>query len=281
MRRTHGTGCQYGFPTGFGKPLLATASELDADTNRAGWTLLDTQTLHMRTGHDVKIAGFHRWSQKCLGSIPANAALLIDIKVSAALIVATVEIINLGDPNLCCSVTEGVQNLPRQPLLFNAPFTTAAMKSVAAQMMIFTFLEQGQDLIPAPAVIAAQLRPFIIITRLTTHVDHAVDGRTATQYLATWINQTAAVQTRISLTTVQPVGARIIDAIQVTDRDVNPDVIILGASFNKQNPDVAICAQAIGQHTASSSCTNDDVIVLTCCLRLSFLSVLLTWLPAW
>src|SRR3546814_17960891 len=80
-------------------------------------------------------------------------------------------------------------------------------------MMLFDMLENRQYVVPAPAGIALR-RPGVVVGRLTAHINHAVDGRTAPQDAAARITQAAVVYARIGLRAVAPVGARITNAIQ-------------------------------------------------------------------
>jgi hypothetical protein len=42
---------------------------------------------------------------------------------------------------------------------------------------------------------------------------------------------------------------------------MNPDVVIVLACLNEQDLLIGVFSQALGQHTASAACPNDDVVV--------------------
>src|SRR3546814_19824092 len=86
-------------------------------------------------------------------------------------------------------------------------------------MMLFDMLENRQYVVPAPAGIALR-RPGVVVGRLTAHINHAVDGRTAPQAAAARITPAADVYARIGLRAVAPVGARVADSILVDHRTV-------------------------------------------------------------
>ncbi|MCY1376759.1 hypothetical protein D9M69_642750 [compost metagenome] len=105
------------------------------------------------------------------------------------------------------------------------------IRSVVQPVMILMRLEIGQAILPGPGVIADRRRPAVEIARLAAHIDHAVDRGAAAERLAARIAQRPAVQSGVRFGLVQPVGARIADAIEVADGDVNPVIVVLSASF--------------------------------------------------
>jgi hypothetical protein len=77
--------------------------------------------------------------------------------------------------------------------------------------------------------------PLVVVARLAAHVDHAVDAAAAAQRLAARVAQRAAVQAGVGLGVVEPVGARVADAVQVAHRDVDPVVVVLAAGLDQQH----------------------------------------------
>src|SRR3546814_12551047 len=76
---------------------------------------------------------------------------------------------------------ETIENVPAQPQLLDTQLAAAAVMCACAAPMILTFLEDGQHGIPTPFRIAAELFPLVILDRLATHVDHAVDRNRAAE----------------------------------------------------------------------------------------------------
>ena len=103
-------------------------------------------------------------------------------------------------------------------------------------------------------------RPAVVVARLAAHVDHAVDARAAAQHLAARIEQVAAVEAGFRLGAVAPVGARVADAVQVADRDVDPVVVVVAAGLDQQHAARAIGGQAIGEQAAGGAGADDDVV---------------------
>src|SRR3546814_3881285 len=80
-----------------------------------------------------------------------------------------------------------------------------------AAPMILTFLEDGQHGIPTPFRIAAELCPLVIVARLATHVDHAVDRRRAAENPPARIQDRAPAEPGFDLRLIAPIGAWIAD----------------------------------------------------------------------
>ena len=134
------------------------------------------------------------------------------------------------------------------------------MELVGPVVVVFVQLEVRQGLRPTPLVVPSDVCPLLVVTGLTAHVNHAVDAGATAQHFAARITQSATVQTRRRLGLVQPVGARIANAIQVAHRNVNPVVIVFFTRFDQQHALAGVCTQAVGQQTASSAAANDDVV---------------------
>lgn len=126
--------------------------------------------------------------------------------------------------------------------------------------MVFVQLEVGQGVVPGPVAVARQLRPLVVVTCLAAHVDHAVDARRAAQRLAARVTQRAAIQTSVRFGVEQPVGARVANAIQVADRNVNPVVVVLAARLDQQHAFGGVGAQAVGQQATRRARADDDVV---------------------
>jgi hypothetical protein len=135
-----------------------------------------------------------------------------------------------------------------------------AVRGIGALVVVLVQLEPGQRVAPRPGVVAGQLRPLVVVAGLAAHVDHAVDAAAAAQRLAARIAQRAAVQAGGGLGVVEPVGARVADAIQVAHRNVDPVVVVLAAGLDQQHPLGRVRAEPVGQQAAGRAGANDDVV---------------------
>ena len=150
------------------------AALLPAHPDAAGAGALQYQGLRFGMGQHGQVRAFTRRLEVGLGRVPAHPASLIDLKVTAAFVVAGVEILHRRDPVLFRSATKVVEQGPVQALGLDPPFTAIAVVGVGTAVVILRLDEQRQYLLPAPAGIACS-RPGIVVGRLPAHVDHAVD----------------------------------------------------------------------------------------------------------
>ncbi len=256
LRRTHCARGEHGLKSGIGLEDLVALPVFDADDSLAG----KAQAPHHRVGDDFQVGALQRGAQKTLGGIPAHAAFLVDFEIAAALVAAAIEIDHLGYADLGGRVAKRVEDLPRQALLLDPPFAAGAVHLVRAARVVFGAFVVGQHIVPSPAGIAERL-PFCKIARLAAHVDHAVDRRAAAQHPAARVADRAPVQAGFGLGLEAPVGARVADAIQIPDRNMDPQVVVLAARFEHQHRDFRVGGQAVGQHAAGSAAADDDVVV--------------------
>jgi hypothetical protein len=68
------------------------------------------------------------------------------------------------------------------------------------------------------------------------------------------------MQARLRLRLIQPIRSWVANAIQVTDWDVNPMVIVFAPRLDQEDAFGRVGTQPIGQQRASGSSANDDVI---------------------
>src|SRR6266853_1344060 len=155
--------------------------------------------------------------------------------------------------------SEGIEDFPGETLALDAPFSARAVHRVRAEIVVFGALEHGQHVVPAPAGVAERF-PLVVVAGLPAHIHHGVDRGAAAQHFSARIENGAAVQPGLGLGAVAPVGARIADAVEIADRDVDPDPVVLAACFEQQHAHFGIGGQAVGEQTTRRSCTDDHVV---------------------
>ncbi len=148
-----------------------------------------------------------------------------------------------------------------QPLRLHPPFAAGAVPGVGTAVVMLRGLEERQHRVPPPRIVTGQRRPAVVVLALAAHVDHPVDRRAAAQHAAARIPQRTAVQARLGLRAIQPVSARVADAIQVADGDVDPVIVVLAAGLQQQHRHLRIQRQAISQDAARRARADDDVVV--------------------
>src|SRR5579864_7977392 len=181
--RVDGARTQHDFAARFREVVGAAAAVLDADTA----TVFEDESLCQRAGDHREIRTLLCGTQKGLRGIPADTALLVDIEVADAGVVAAVEVIGGGDAGLLRGLREGLEDLPLQALFLYAPGAACAMRFAGAPVIVLAAFEDGKDGVPCPRWVVSQARPFVVVFALTAHVDHAVDRRTTAQHASTWV----------------------------------------------------------------------------------------------
>ena len=119
-------------------------------------------------------------------------------------------------------------------MLFNPPSAALTMKVISSFKVVFRFFEVRQDIIPPPANIAFVF-PMVVIFGLTTHIDHTVNGRTATKNATPRIVETSAIQTFFFFGRVTPVSFGITHGEEIADRDFCAQIFIFATRLNNQN----------------------------------------------
>ena len=221
---------------------------------------LEQDRLGMGLVDDVQIVAAHNGLQEGGGCAPAPAPPLVDLEIVGALVVAAVEVADFRNADLDAGVAHGVENWPGQPLPFDPPFAARAVPVRASAVVVLMAQEMGLHVLPAPAF-EAELAPAVIVGRLPAHVDHAVDRRTAAERLAARIGDGPAVEAGLLLGHEHPVRTRIVERVEIADRDMEPDPVVLAAGLEQEHAMAGIRGQPVRQHAARGARADDDVIV--------------------
>ncbi len=90
---------------------------------------------------------------------------LVDREIRTTVIVAAVEVVDLGDADCLGRVAEGIEHFPVHSRHIDMPFAARAMYRVGARIVIFGALEDRQDVVPAPSFVA-ELPPMVVVGSL-------------------------------------------------------------------------------------------------------------------
>ena len=245
-------------------PLARASTDLtalhEAHADRA--SVLDDQPIDQHVFFEPQIGSLQGRLQKPSRRRPAAAALLVDVEIADAFIVAGVEVRNSPDSHFLSGIADRVQNCPGQPRRFDPPAAAAAMMLALAEEMILKTPEGGLHVIPAPAG-EAELTPMIVVGRLSAHRDHGVDRGRAADHLAAGIRQRAAVQAGFRLGPEHPVRARISDRKQIAHRNVKPDPVVIAAGLQHQHAVLRIGGEPVGHDAAGGARADDDIVEIT------------------
>ena len=245
------------------------------------------QTRYLRAGPHFKIrSAITGRPQKCLRGVPAPTAFLVHFEIAHALVGASVEVVAGGYTGLHRSLCKRVQDIPAQALLFNAPFTAGmavsqglvigrlalrqhlcgcafgAMHVVGTGMVVFVQFEIRQTVLPIPTFVTGEGSPLVVITGLTTHINHAVDAGAAAEHFAARVTQAAPIESVGRFGVIEPIGTRVANAIQIAHGNMHPVVIVLATGFDQQHAFGRVGTQAIGQQATGGTRADDDVVEL-------------------
>ena len=106
------------------------------------------------------------------------------------------------------------------------------MKVAGTSTIVLGFLEVRQDVIPAPAAVP-KLRPVVIILGLSANIDQPVDGTRSAQSTSARPVNLPAVHPFLGFCVEAPIVVFVKHCFPVTDRDVDPQVVVFRSGFEK------------------------------------------------
>jgi hypothetical protein len=134
-----------------------------------------------------------------------------------------------------------------------------AVEVIGAALLILGAPKIGQHIGKAPAGIA-ELPPMIVVLVLAAHIEQAVDRARSAQHFAARLDDLPVVQLGFRLGLVQPVDFGIVEQLAVAERDVNPDMPVMAAGFEKQYAMAAGFGEPVGEHAAGRAGADDNEI---------------------
>src|SRR5690606_37066283 len=134
LRRVDRPGAQRDFAPG---THFAAIAQPHPDATRP----VEQQALDVRTRGHAQVGPLAHRAQEGARSVPAPARLLVDFEVADAEVIAPVEVLHTRDAGFGCRLREGLQDVPTQPLRFDAPFAACAMHVVGAAVVVLASLE--------------------------------------------------------------------------------------------------------------------------------------------
>ena len=147
LDRSDRAGAQDHFAFGARLDHFAALHEAHAD----GAAVLDDQAVDQHVLFQPQIGAVQYRLQEAARRRPAAAALLVDVEIADALIVAGVEIGDAPDTHLFGGVADRVEDRPGQPRRLDPPAAAGAVVLALAQKMILQPAERGQHVVVAPA----------------------------------------------------------------------------------------------------------------------------------
>src|SRR5258705_7424180 len=116
----------------------------------------------------TQVGAMQHWLQEATRRRPAEATLLIDVKVANTGIVPGIEVRRHRDTHFDGGARHAVEDIPSHSRPLHAPLTADTVMFRFPHKMIVKALEDWTHVIPAPAG-KTKLPPMIIISRLAAH----------------------------------------------------------------------------------------------------------------
>ena len=238
------------------RPPRAAAQIFDAD----GAAALEQDAGGVRAGLDGQIGAFHRRAQEGAGGRHAAAVLRGDLVDADAFLRRAVEVGiegQAGRPSrLQVEPGEGVHMGGHVADMDRA---APAAPVVGAGLVVLDRLEEGQQIVIAPAGIAGR-RPGIVVGALAADPHHRVDRGGAAEQLAARPVVGIAGQPRVRLGAKVPVHLRVEEGLAVAERHLHEEAPVGAAGLEQQHGETAARGQPLGQHAAGGARTHHDEI---------------------
>src|SRR5262249_1802912 len=154
--------------------LPACAHDLDADASIA----VEDQACRAGLLENGQVGAASHRVQEGVSSIPAHAALLVDLEISATEVVAAVGILDRRNADGGRGGTERIEDVPRKALFLDAPFVARPVQRIGAAAVVLVLLEIRQHIVPRPSricTVSVPSTPAVVVLLLAAHVDHSVD----------------------------------------------------------------------------------------------------------
>ena len=139
--------------------------------------------------------------------------------------------------------------------------TVAAAPGIGATLPALGAAEVGQAIAIVPTRRAKSL-PFVEVSRVPAHVDHAVDRRRAAEHLALRAVETAAAQARLRLGDEAPVESLDVHRLGKCRRHADEQTVVATAGLDEEYPVFSNGGKPVRQHATRRPGANDDVVVV-------------------
>ena len=255
LRRIDRARAQQNFAVAIGDLAPPVALVFDA----GGACAVEQDPARLRLGNDREIGaatdGCEIGARGAASATVARGQLII----ARPFLHTAIEIRRARHARLDASIDEGVDDLVSLGRIGDMQRPIAAVIVIPAARLIFAALEIGQNVVIAPAAVAA-LRPMIEILRLPADIDHTVDRARSAQHLAARPFHPPPGDAGIGFGFEAPIDGRIVDHLEQTAGDVNPRIAVGGPRFEQQHAIGGIGAQAVGQHASRRTGPDDDIV---------------------
>ena len=201
--------------------------------------------------------------QKCPRTAQPDAAALVEVKNSKTVLSCAVEIVVALMAGLDSRLNEGVRERIVFAGFLYVEFSAGTVKIRYFTEVILVALVVGEDILVVPPLISERA-PFVIVRRVASHVDRAVDGGATSEQLAARAGDLAAVDLRAAAIDVLPVVAGVRQQENVADRQrrfhVDREMQIGRAGFDQGHACGWIFRKTVCEQTTGGAGPDHDEI---------------------
>ncbi|MND87725.1 hypothetical protein D3C80_797330 [compost metagenome] len=196
-----------------------------------------------------------------LGRRATPAVASCQLKVTCALLAGAIEIGIARNADFLGTTDEGIDQLVGLAQIRDMQGATAAVIGAFAALVAFHLLEIGQHVTPAPALVAL-LFPGIVVLGLAADIDQSIDRAATAEGLAAGPVDRPAVQLRHRLGVERPVVGRVEHGLAIADRQVDPEMPIIGPGLQQQHAVLLVLAETGSERATGGARAHYDVVVL-------------------
>jgi len=155
--------------------------------------------------------------RKCPRTAQPDTAALVEVKNSKTVLLGAVEIVVVPMAGLDSRFDEGMRERVVFAGLLDVEFTPGTVKIRCLTDVILVAFVMGEDILIVPTLVSERA-PFVVVRRVSSHVDRAVDGRATSEQLAARAGDLASVDLRTAAIDVLPVVTGVRQQEHVADR---------------------------------------------------------------
>mmetsp|Transcript_23166 Transcript_23166/g.57224 ORF Transcript_23166/g.57224 Transcript_23166/m.57224 type:complete len:342 (+) Transcript_23166:1136-2161(+) len=263
VRRAHGARTQHNLPIGVRTHLPPATIPVD---DARGDAAVEHHALHQGLGHHRQVWTVAHRIQIATGGAPALAVVGRLVKHAEAFLLRSILVVRVRVAELLARLEERQRQWVGRGGAMHVQRSAIAAEIVPAAVVGLHPPEVGQHLPVRPAL-AACLRPAIEVLRVSTDVDHPIDGGRPSQHLAAVVLHLPAAQPGLHLALEGPVVARAVDVFEHHRRHLqrqrtvrSSDCVVLRAGLDQQHAVRRVAAEPIGQHAAGGARADNHVI---------------------
>src|SRR6185437_7048289 len=184
-----------------------------------------------------------------------------ELEITNAFLIAGIEIVSPPNAKLVGAANDRLHQFALFRNVRGPERPIAAVRAARATAIVLGALEVGQHALPIPAAIS-ELRPCVIVLALSSDEDQPVDRTRTAKATASRPVDLAPAHIWLFVGIEAPIIGLVEHGLPVTDGNVDPQIVVLGACLEQQNLVAAVGAQTISEHATGRTRADNHVVEL-------------------